>query len=141
MDFVSDQLYNGKRFRALDAWAYFNKIKRDYSRAGMPTDNPHIESFNGSSRDECPNMNWFMLLEVARDKVERWRRGYNEFRPLYLTPTEVALKTGPESVCTTIHSHPKRTILWGTPHVSQHKWIAVHKKYKIRCNNAMVVRA
>ena len=152
MDFVSDQLYNGKRFRALtvldtfsreslaiyvdksikgeqvceelekikaarglpqrikvdngpefisralDAWAYFNKVKLDYSRPGTPTDNPHIESFNGSFRDECLNMNWFMSLEDARDKIERWRRDYNEFRPhsalTYLTPAEFALKIG-----------------------------------------------
>jgi len=26
-------------------------------------------------------MNWFMSLEDARDKIERWRRDYNEFRP------------------------------------------------------------
>ena len=42
--------------------------------------NPHIESFNGSFQGECLNMNWFMSLEDARDKVERWRRDYNEFR-------------------------------------------------------------
>ena len=62
----------------------------------------HIESFNGSFRDECLNMNWFMSLEDARDKVERWRRDYNEFRPhsalTYLTPAEFALKTGSEAV-------------------------------------------
>jgi len=26
-------------------------------------------------------MNWFMSLEDARGKVERWRMDYNEFRP------------------------------------------------------------
>jgi len=31
--------------------------------------------------DECLIMNWFMSLEDARDKIERWRRDYNEFRP------------------------------------------------------------
>ena len=102
MDFVLDQLYNGKRFRALtlidtysreclaiyveknikgehvadvlenlksvvglprkikvdngpefisrslDTWAYLNKVHLEYSRPGKPTDNSHIESFNGS---------------------------------------------------------------------------------------------
>ncbi len=116
MDFVCDQLYNGKRFRiltlidlcsreclalhvdknitgesvvnvldrlgpwrslparikvdngpefvskALDAWAYFNQVQLDYSRPGTPTDNSHIESFNGSFRDECLNTHWFMSL-------------------------------------------------------------------------------
>ena len=74
----------------LDAWAYFNKVRLDYSQPGTPTDNPHIESFNGSFRDESLNMNWFMSLKNARTKIERWRRDYNEFRPhsapTYLTP-------------------------------------------------------
>jgi len=26
-------------------------------------------------------MNWSMSLEDAKDKIERWRRDYNEFRP------------------------------------------------------------
>lgn len=148
MDFVSDQLYNGKRFRALtildiytreclaiyadrgikgeqvsfvldsivaqrglperikvdngpefisralDAWAYFNQVKLDYSRPGTPTDNAHIESFNGSFRDECLNTNWFMSLADAREKIEAFRNDYNQFRPhsalTYLTPAEFA---------------------------------------------------
>ena len=61
-----------------------------------------IESFNGSLRDECLNITWFMCPAVAKDKVERWRRDYNEFRPhsatLYLTPTEFARKSGFEAV-------------------------------------------
>ncbi len=91
---------NGPEFisRALDARAYFNKVKLDYSRPGTPTDNPHIESLNGSFRDECLNMNWFMSLEDARDMIERWRKDYNEFRPhsalTYLTPAEIAQKSG-----------------------------------------------
>src|SRR5664280_48684 len=151
MDFVSDQLYNGKRFRvltildtysrecvgihadkaikgetvtavldrikqtrglpkrikvdngpefisrALDAWAYFNKVKLDYSRPGTPTDNAHIESFNGSFRDECLNTNWFMSLEDASEKIARWKNDYNEFRPhsalTYQTPAEYARKS------------------------------------------------
>lgn len=152
MDFVSDQLYNGKRFRALtlidtysreclaiyadkvikgemvvdvlekvkatrglpkkikvdngpefisralDAWAYLSKVQLEYSRPGKPTDNAHIESFNGSLRDECLNTNWFMSLEDAKEKIERWRKDYNEFRPhsilTNLTPAEYASATG-----------------------------------------------
>jgi putative transposase len=136
MDFVSDQLFDGKRFRILtlvdnysrkchatevgqslkgmdvvrimnqirhecgrlpqriqvdngsefiskdfDRWAYENGVTLDYSRPGKPTDNPFIESFNGSFRDECLNTNWFLSLEDARDKIESFRRDYNEFRP------------------------------------------------------------
>lgn len=58
------KVYNGpeSNSRALDAWAYFNHVKLYYSRPGTPTDNPHIESFNGSLRDDCLNTNWFMSL-------------------------------------------------------------------------------
>ena len=148
MDFVADQLFNGRRFRALtivdnfsrkcmaihadqsikgadvvdvlnrlkyeenekpkriqvdngsefisknlDHWAYANSVTLDYSRPGKPTDNPFIESFNGSFRDECLNTNWFLSLLDAKQKIEQWRRDYNGFRPhsslKYLTPNEV----------------------------------------------------
>ena len=91
---------NGPEFisRALDTWAYLNKVHLDYSRPGRPTDNPHIESFNGSFRDECLNVSWFMSLEDAREKIERWRMDYNEYRPhsglTHLTPAEFASAAG-----------------------------------------------
>jgi putative transposase len=77
------QVDNGSEFisKELDQWAYVNKVTLDYSRPGKPTDNPYIESFNGSFRDECLNSHWFMSIEDARDKIETWRREYNEFRP------------------------------------------------------------
>ena len=136
MDFVSDALFNGKKFRALtvvdnhtreclaievgqsltcadvvaalnrirakgrklprriqadnspefisislDKWAYDHGVTLDFSRPGKPTDNPFIESFNGSFRDECLNVHWFMSLEDARAKIETWRQDYNHFRP------------------------------------------------------------
>ena len=69
---------------------------------GTPTDNAYIESFNGSFRDECLNTNWFMSLEDARDKIERWETDYNEFRPhsalTYQTPAEYARKSMAEAV-------------------------------------------
>lgn len=89
------QVDNGSEFisKALDKWAYDNKVTLDFSRPGKPTDNPFIESFNGSFRDECLNVNWFLSLEDARDKIEGWRREYNEFRPhsslAYETPDQV----------------------------------------------------
>ena len=75
---------NGSEFisKALDKWAYEKKITLDFSRPDKPTDNPFIESFNGSlRRDECLNAHWFLSLEDARQKIEHWRREYNEFRP------------------------------------------------------------
>jgi len=38
-------------------------VTLDFSRPGKPTDNPFIESLNGSFRDECLNVNWFLSLE------------------------------------------------------------------------------
>ena len=60
---------------------YENGVTLDFSRPGKPTDNPFIESFNGSLRDECLNTNWFMSLEDAKKKIETWRQDYNHFRP------------------------------------------------------------
>ena len=53
----------------------------DYSRPGKPTDNPFIESFNGSFRDECLNVHWFLSLEDAYKKISAWVEEYNHFRP------------------------------------------------------------
>jgi len=77
------QVDNGSEFisKALDRWAYENNVTLDFSRPGKPTDNPFIESFNGSFRDECLNTNWFLSLEDAREKIEQWRVEYNYFRP------------------------------------------------------------
>ncbi|MFS8376533.1 transposase [Xanthomonas campestris pv. campestris] len=41
----------------------------DYSRPRKPTDNPFIESFNGSFRDECLNTHWFLSLDNPRQKI------------------------------------------------------------------------
>ncbi len=77
------QVDNGSEFisKALDKWAYENNVTLDFSRPGKPTDNPFIESFNGSFRDECLNTNWFLSLEDAKEKIEQWRVEYNQYRP------------------------------------------------------------
>ena len=53
----------------------------DFSRPGKPTDNSFVESFNGSLRDECLNVNWFESLDEAKAIIEAWRVEYNESRP------------------------------------------------------------
>jgi hypothetical protein len=40
-----------------------------------------VESFNGKLRDECLNTEIFFTLEDTRQKLEHWRRDYNEQRP------------------------------------------------------------
>ena len=43
------QMDKGSEFilKAMDRWAYENKVVLDFSRPGKPTDNAFIESFNG----------------------------------------------------------------------------------------------
>lgn len=90
---------NGSEFtgRALDAWAFKNKIKLDFIRPGKPVENAFIESFNGKFRDECLNQEWFTDLEDARTRIEIWRDEYNRLR-LHtslggLTPEEFARRS------------------------------------------------
>lgn len=85
---------NGSEFsgQLVDLWAYHHHARIDFSRPGKPTDNCHIETFNGSFRDECLNLHWFETLDEAKAIIEAWRRDYNESRPHStlndLSPTE-----------------------------------------------------
>jgi len=67
------QADNGPEFvsLALDKWAYENGVVLDFSRPGKPTDNPFIESFNGSFRDECFK---HQLVYVARRRTKKDRK-------------------------------------------------------------------
>ena len=91
------RLDNGPEFtsKQLDQWAYLNGVEQDFIRPGKPTDNAFIKSFSGRFRQECLNENWFLSLDDAKDKVERWRQHYNGERPhgapRNLTPMEYAL--------------------------------------------------
>ncbi len=74
---------NGPEFvsKALDAWAYQNGVRLEFSRPGKPTDNAFAESFNGRFRDECLDQHWLASLEEARQIIEAWRVDYNTKRP------------------------------------------------------------
>ena len=80
--------------KALEDWAWRRGVKLDFIRPGKPTENGHIESFNGRLRDECLNVNEFATLDDAREKLEAWRDDYNCHRPhsslRNLTPHEFA---------------------------------------------------
>jgi putative transposase len=69
-------------------------VQRHFIDPGKPTQNAYIESFNGKFRDECLNENWFMSVAEAREKIEAWRRDYNQVRPHsalgYQAPEEFA---------------------------------------------------
>jgi putative transposase len=66
---------NGTEFtsKAMDHWAYWNRVRLDFSRPGKPTDNAHIEAFNGSLRRQCLSQHWFLDLDDARKILSRWR--------------------------------------------------------------------
>lgn len=53
----------------------------EFSRPGKPTDNAFIEAFNSKLCSECVNTQWFLSLEDAWEKLDRWRRHYNAERP------------------------------------------------------------
>ena len=95
---VSITVDHGTEFtsRALEDWAYRRGVKLDFIRPGKPTENGHIESFNGRLRDECLNVMQFESLEDAKAKIEAWRIDYNAHRPHSsldnLTPSEFAMK-------------------------------------------------
>lgn len=76
-------LDNGPEFagRALDAWAYAHKVTLDFIEPGKPTQNGHLESFNGKFRDECLNLHWFRSLQHARKIIAAWKEDYNTQRP------------------------------------------------------------
>ena len=67
--------------KALMGWAQGRGIALDFSRPGKPTDNAFVESFNGKFRDECLNQHWFLNMADARERIEAWRKEYNEIRP------------------------------------------------------------
>jgi putative transposase len=91
---VSITVDHGTEFtsKALEEWAYQRGVKLDFIHPGKPTENGHIESFNGRLRDECLNVTQFLSIEDARAKIEAWRIDYNAHRPHSslgnLTPNE-----------------------------------------------------
>ncbi len=74
---------NGPEFtgKALDRWAQAAGVKLEFIRPGKPTDNGHVESFNGRFREECLDAQMFSSLEEARKVIEAWRQDYNTARP------------------------------------------------------------
>jgi len=74
---------NGPEFtsKALDLWAHGRGVRLEFIRPGKPTENGHIESFNGRLREECLNAQAFSSLAEARRIIETWRQDYNTLRP------------------------------------------------------------
>jgi putative transposase len=65
----------------LDGWATKHGVKGDFIQPGKPTQNAHVESFNGRFRDECLAQARFPTLARGRAEIELWRVDYNCERP------------------------------------------------------------
>jgi putative transposase len=59
-----------RRGRVVDLWAYHHNARIYFSRPGKPANNAYIETFNGSPRDECLNIQWFWSIAQARRLIE-----------------------------------------------------------------------
>jgi putative transposase len=66
---------------ALDTWVYAHGVTLDFTEPGKLTQNAHIESFNGTFRDECLNLHWFGSLAHARAVIHAWKEEYITERP------------------------------------------------------------
>lgn len=78
MDFVSDSLECGRKFRVLNIIDDFNLM---YTQPGHPTQNSYIERFNGSYRRAVLDAYLFKTLEEVRRITNEWKQDYNENRP------------------------------------------------------------
>lgn len=87
---------NGPEFiaKAIQTWLGATGCQAIFITPGSPWENPFTESFNGSLRDECLNMELFTGVKDAQAIVEDWRQQYNNYRPHsslgYKTPSEFA---------------------------------------------------
>lgn len=74
---------NGPEFiaQAVEACLHAHGCESIFITPGSPWENPFIESFNGSFRDECLNMELFTNVSEAQEIADHWRIGYNTLRP------------------------------------------------------------
>jgi Integrase core domain len=97
LDFVSDQVTDGRRFRILaivgDCTRECLALVADIA-PGKPAQNAFVESFNGRLRDELLNETLFSSLSRARAMLSIWRADYNRACPHsklgWKTPAEFA---------------------------------------------------
>jgi len=67
--------------KSLDHWAYWNRVRLNFSRPGKPTDNAFAEAFNSLLRRECLSQHYFMDEGDVQRILDRWRADYNNFLP------------------------------------------------------------
>jgi putative transposase len=111
---------NGPEFiaRALMEWLAQNGAGTIHIDPGKPWQNGFEESFHGSLRDECLNMEGFWSPRHAQVVAEAWRVYYNQDRPHsslgYLTPAEFR-KAWDEQHAGALPPTPRSLALSGAP--------------------------
>ena len=102
----SIRIDNGPEFisHALKSWAANNQVHLEFIEPGRPTQNAHIESFNGTLRAECIDLWWMETMSDVRKEVEAWRRRYNTER------THFVIKNTPAAFANATRSKPFRAL-------------------------------
>jgi putative transposase len=91
---------NGPEFvsQVLLRWCRRHGVKLTHIQPGKPTQNGHVESFNGKLRDECLDTHVFWNLVDAQVKLKSFWKQYNSERPHSAlhgeTPWEFAARHG-----------------------------------------------
>jgi putative transposase len=86
---------DGPEFRSLEVQRVIRKwrIREEVIPPGQPFNNGHIESYQGTTRDELLDREEFETLQEAQQKICHWVNLYNTERPHsalgYKTPLEV----------------------------------------------------
>ncbi len=87
---------NGREFIAASLldWLAERGVKTAFIEKGSPQQNPFVERFNGTMRDELLNGEEFDSLLEARVLIEAWIEEYNTLRPhrgrSMMTPSQFA---------------------------------------------------
>ncbi len=74
---------NGREFIAATvvSWLAEQKVKTAFIEKGSPQQNPYVERFNGTMRNELLNGEDFDSLLEARVMIMAWVEEYNSLRP------------------------------------------------------------
>ena len=67
--------------QAFSEWAESKGIALVYIQPGKPKQNPFVDRFNRSFRDEVLDANLFNNISQAQEAADAWVADYNEFRP------------------------------------------------------------
>lgn len=73
---------NGSEFiaRIIQEWLEESQVGPMFITPGSPWENPFIESFNGTVREECLNRELFLSVQEAKVVLEEYRSYYNTKR-------------------------------------------------------------